>query len=101
MKGYDYEIGDPKAETLFPNCHQWIRQGAKDAKWNKERCEILSKISRFVLEIIKSDTSRDDKEEWTHQFSLMAGVFDLFKIYHSPETVLSPDTTPYRVLRYG
>jgi len=61
----------------------------------------LSKISRFVLEIIKSDTSRDDKEDWTHLFSNMAAVFDLFKIYQSPETIRNPDKTSYRVLRYG
>ena len=100
MENYDHEI-DPEAGTLFSNFHKWIRHGERAAKWTEDRCRILSKISRFVLEIIKSDTSRDDKEEWTHLFSNMAGVFELFKIYHSPMTILNPDTTQYRVLRYG
>jgi len=100
VKGYDHEV-DPKAGTAFSNFHMWIRHGGRDSKWTMERCRILSKISRFVLEIIKSDTSRDDKEAWTHLFSNMAGVFELFKIYHSPETILNPDTTQYRFLRYG
>jgi hypothetical protein len=100
LKNYEHEI-DPKAGTPFSNCHMWIRHGEKDSRWTPERCHILSRISRFVLEIIKSDTSRDDKEEWTHLFSNMAGVFDLFKIYQSPETILNPDVTQYRVLRYS
>lgn len=100
IKGYDHEV-DPKAGSFFSNFHKWIRHGERAEKWTKERCQIASKISRFVLEIIKSDTSRDDKEEWTHLFSNMAGVFDLIKIYHSPETILNPDTTQYRVLKYG
>jgi hypothetical protein len=100
IKRYDHEI-DPKTGTMFSNFHMWIRHGQENSKWTKERCQILSMISRFVLEIIKSDTRRDDKEEWTHLFSNMAGVFELFKIYHSPETILNPDTTQYRVLRYG
>lgn len=100
MKGYDHAI-DPKAGTLFSTFHTWIRHGERGSRWTKERCQILNKISRFVLEIIKSDTNREDKEEWTHLFSNMAGVFDLFKIYHSPETILNPDTTQYRVLKYG
>jgi len=100
MKGYDHEI-DPKAGTPFSSSHMWIRHEGRAEKWTKDRCQILSKISRFVLKIIKSDTSRDDKEDWTHLFSNMIAVFDLFKIYQSPETILNPDKTPYRVLRYG
>jgi len=99
-KNYDHET-DPKAGTTFSNYHMWIRHGEKDPRWTPERCHTLSKISRFVLEIMKSDTIRDDKEEWTHLFSNMAGVFDLFKIYQSPETILNPDVTQYRVLRYS
>ena len=96
LKDYEHEI-DPRGSSPFSQYHAW----GNTVGWTKNRCEILSKISRFVLEIIRSDTSRNDKEEWTHLFSNMAGVFDLFKIYQSPETILNPDVTQYRVLRYS
>jgi len=81
MKGYDFEIDpDPKAESFFSNFHKWIQHGEKSPKRTMERCQILNKISRFVLEIINSDTSKEDKEEWTHLFCNMAAVFDLLKI---------------------
>jgi len=99
MNGYDHEI-DPRHGTFFYNFHKWIHHGDRSEKWTTERCQILSKISRFVLEIVKSDTSREDKEEWTHLFSNMAAVFEKLKVYTSPETVLSPDKTPYRILSY-
>jgi hypothetical protein len=100
MKDYNHEI-DPEEGSPLSVFHKWIRHGERDSHWNMERCQTLSRISRFVLEIMKSDTSRDDKEEWTHLFSNMAAVFDLLKVYHSPETILNPDKTQYRVLKYG
>ncbi len=100
LKGYDHSI-DPKEAEQLSIYHHWMTHGSTNAKWTRERCQILSKISKFVLEIIKSDTSRDDKEEWTHMFSNMAAVFEIFKIYSSPETILNPDTIQYRVLKYG
>ena len=100
LKDYEHET-DPKAGALFSNYHMWIRHGEKDSRWTPERCHTLSKISRFVLEIMESDTSKEDKEEWTHLFSNMAGVFDLFRVYQSPETILNPEPTQYRVLKYG
>lgn len=99
LKDYPHEI-DPE-ESFFRKYNSWIKHGDKDTKWTTERCQILSKISRFALEIIKSDTSREDKEEWTHMFSNMAGMFDSLKIYRSPETILKPDKTPYKILDYG
>jgi hypothetical protein len=99
MKIYPHEI-DPEAGSSFSNAHAWIRHGAKDPKRSLENCQTLSKLSRFVLEIFKSDTTRDDKEEWTHLFSNMTAMFDIFRIYQSPETILNPDVTEYRALKY-
>lgn len=87
---------DPPAKQ-----HDWIEKGETKEKWTSERCHILNKLSRSVLDIIKSDTSRDDKEDWTHLFSNMAGVFDLLRIYESPETILNPNPTQYKVLSYS
>lgn len=98
-KGCEHEI-NPKTGS-FSNFHTWIRHESREPRWTKERCQILSKISRFVLEITKSDTSRDDKKEWTHLFSNMAGINEIIKIYWSAETILNPDMTQYRVLKYG
>jgi hypothetical protein len=96
LKDHEHEF-DPRGQTRFAQYHAW----GSLVGWTREKCEILSKMSRLVLDIIRSDTSRDDKEQWTHLFSNMAVVFDLLKIYQSPETILNPDATPYRVLRYG
>ena len=96
LKDYEHEI-DPRGSSPLSQYHEW----RDTVGWTKDRCEILSKISRFVLEIIRSDTSRSDKEEWTHLFSNMAGIVEVIKIYWSPETMLNPDLTQYRVLKYG
>lgn len=94
IRGYDHEI-DPKGGTLFSNFHAWICHGERRAHWTKERCQILSKISRFALEIINSNTSIEDKLEQAHLFSNMIAVFDYEKSYHSPETYPN-----IRLLRY-
>ena len=86
MNGYAYEIGDPKAETSFPDCHQWIRHGAKDAKWNKEKCEVLSKLSRLALEIIHSDTIMEERYEWLHLFANMTAIFQIEERVWTAET---------------
>ena len=95
LSEYKPQIDLPKKEQ-----HHWIEKGLRIEYWTLERCQILNKLSKFVLEIIRSETTRDDKEEWTHLFSNMAGVFDLLRIYESPETILNPDVTQYRVLRH-
>ena len=94
MKGYAYEI-DPSTESFFSVFHKWIRHGERGAHWTEERCQILSKTSRFALEVINSNTSMEDRLEWTHVFSNMIAIFDYEKSYHSPETYPS-----IRLLKY-
>lgn len=86
LKDYPVHEIDPKESSPLHQYHAWIA-----AEWTENECVILSSISRFVLGIIRSDTSLEDKEEWIHLFSNMAGVFDLLKVYRSPETMLNPD----------
>jgi len=99
LKGYDYEVDPEKGDRLFP-FHFWIKKGTTSPRWTRERCLILSKISKFVLEIINSDTVKEDKEEWTHLFSNMMAMFEVLKIYYSPEIILSQEKNPYKVLKY-
>lgn len=85
MKGYSYEI-DPKKGSQFYNFHRWINHGNVKEHWTEERCQILSKLSRFALEIINSKTNLEDRIEWAHLFSNMIDVFDWEKIIRSSET---------------
>ena len=80
MEHLEYEI-DPKGETPFAKYHMW--RGLSG--WTKERCEILSKMSRFALESIKANTSMEVRLDWSHLFSNMIAVFDYEKRYQSPE----------------
>jgi hypothetical protein len=100
MNDYEHEV-DPKTGSFFDKFAMWTRHGERREQWTKERCEILGKLSRFVLEIIKADTNTADKENWTHWFANMIAMFDLLKIYRSPETMLNPELNQYKVLRYG
>ena len=85
MKGYSYEI-DPKEGSFFYIFHSWIIHGNITEHWTEERCQILSKLSRFVLEIVNSNTDLEDRIEWAHLFSNMIEVFDWEKIVTSSET---------------
>lgn len=80
LKNYEHEL-DPKGSSPFSQFHQW----GSTVGWTKDRCEILSKMSRFALENIKSNTSMEDRLEWAHLFSNMIVVFDYEKRYCSPE----------------
>jgi hypothetical protein len=96
LSEYKPQIDLPKSVQ-----HHWIEKGLRMEYWTLERCQILNELSKDVLKIIRSDTSLGDKENWTHLFSNMAGVFELFKIYRSPETMLNPDQTQSdRALNY-
>lgn len=99
IKDYDYQI-DPTEKDSFYDYHKWIERGATSRKWTSERCVILSKISKFALEIIDSDTTKEDREEWAHLFSNVMAMFDVLKVYWSPETMLIPERNPYKVLKY-
>ena len=99
IKGYEYQI-DPTEKDSFYNYHNWIKKGATSRKWTRERCLILSKISKFVLEIINSETTKEDKEEWTHLLSNTMAMFDVLKIYQCPEIIVSPERNTYKVLKY-
>lgn len=77
----EFEI-NPKGETIFAKYHMWRNPRG----WTKERCERLNKLSRLALEVIESNSSFSDKEEVTHLFSNMVGIFDKERIYFSPET---------------
>jgi len=99
IKDHNFQIDPEEGDSFYPY-HQWIKKGATSQKWTRERCLILSKTSKFVLEIINSNTTKEDKEEWTHLFSNMMTVFDILKIYHCPETVINPERNPYKVLKY-
>ena len=92
IEDYDHQID--------PSHHRWITKGATSQKWTGERCIILNMISKFVLEIINSDTTKEDKEEWTHLFSNMTAMFEVLKVYWSPEIMLVPEKNPYKVLKY-
>jgi len=99
LEGYEYQI-DPTERDSFYIFHQWIKKGVINPAWTRERCEILSKISRFVLEIISSDTTKEDKEDWGHLFFNMMAMFDILKVYQCPETILSPERNTFKVLKY-
>jgi hypothetical protein len=89
LKGYDFQVD--------PQKHTWLAKKGSSPKWTRERCLVLSMISRFVLEIIDSNTSEQDKEEWAHMFSNMMTMFEVEKTYKSPETLRQER---YKVLRY-
>lgn len=80
LKEYQHEI-DPKGSSRLSQYHEW--RGT--IGWTKERCEILSKMSRFALESIKANTSMEVRLDWSHLFSNMIAVFDYEKRYQSPE----------------
>ncbi len=86
MKGYSYSI-DPKEGDFFFTFHAWIVHGNKADHWTEERCQILSKLSRFVLEIINSNSNLKDRIEWTHLFSNMIEINEYEKIVYSSETL--------------
>ena len=85
LKGYDYQIDPEEGDQFYPY-HKWIKKRATEQHWTRERCEILSKISRFVLKIINSDTTIEDKLEWGHLFSNMMAIFEGIYVHRSPET---------------
>lgn len=85
MKGRDYEI-DPKTGSQFSSYHAWIQHGDRSAKWTEEKCKILSRISRFALEIINSDTTWKDRYEWLHLFANMAAIFQIEEVAWTAET---------------
>jgi hypothetical protein len=95
LKDQEHEF-DPKGTNRFAQYHAWVGT----VGWTKEKCEILSKMSRFVLEIIGSETSIDDKEQWTHLFTNMVGLEEVIRIYYSLETILNPNPSQLRVAKY-
>jgi hypothetical protein len=80
LKNYEHEI-DPKGSSPFSQFHAW----GSTVGWTKDRCEILSKMSRFALESIKANTSMEVRLDWAHLFSNMIAIFDYEKRYRSPE----------------
>jgi hypothetical protein len=81
LKEYQHEI-DPKESSPLSQYHEW-----RDiAGWTKNRCEILSKISRFVLEIINADTKMEDRLQWDHLFANMELIFQVKGVVRTPET---------------
>ena len=74
---------DPQEPSPFAQYHEW----RSTVGWTRERCEILSKISRFTLDITRSDTSLERRLDWTHLFSNMTAIFDIERSYHNPEVV--------------
>jgi hypothetical protein len=85
LENYEHET-DPKAGTTFSSFHTWIRHGEKDPKWTPERCHTLSKLSRFVLEIINSNTTFEQRREWLHLFANMSVIFQIKEELWTPET---------------
>lgn len=84
LEGYDHEI-DPKAGSSFSQYHLWIRHGQVEPEWSRQRCKALSSISSLVLEIIKSDTSFDQRYQWLHLFANMSAIFQIEERCSSPE----------------
>ena len=45
---------DPTMDQELSECHMWIRHGEKNPHWNRNRCELLSQLSRLVVSAAKS-----------------------------------------------
>jgi hypothetical protein len=82
---YEYAIDPEKGERLF-EYHAWIPKRETSAMWTKERCVILNKMSKFTLEIMESGAAENDRLQWGHLFSNMLAIFDLMRLYQSPES---------------
>lgn len=91
LKDYEYEI-DPIQGNKFYQYHAWISKGQSSSLWTNERCIILNKLSKFVSEIIDSDTTKEERIQWGHLFSNMMTISDFIRIIRSPET--SPNLEP-------
>lgn len=90
LKDQKHEF-DPKEPSPLAQCHDW--RGT--VGWTREKCEIMSKISRLALEIINVNTSKKDRLEGAHDFSNMIAIFDWEKSFHCPETFPSICTLKY------
>ena len=85
IREFEHKIDPPENHPFYPY-HAWIKKNTRGEIWTRVRCEILNKLSKFVLDIIESDTTLEDKIRWNHLFSNMTSVFELLRFAHAPET---------------
>jgi hypothetical protein len=85
MAAYEHEI-DPEKGNRFASYHAWFLHRDRSAKWTEEKCRILNKISKFVLEIIDSGTLMEVRYEWLHLFANMAAIFQIKEVCWTAET---------------
>ena len=88
IRRLEHKIDPPKGHPFF-RYYAWIGQNTRCERWTKERCEILSKLSKFVLDTIKPNTTLENRIEWNHLFSNMTSVFELLRFVQAPEKAKS------------
>jgi hypothetical protein len=66
QQGVGFAI-DPTIEQRLGRSHKWIRHGEKCAHWNRNRCQLLSQLSRVVVSAAKLGIFEgDDRAELAH-----------------------------------
>jgi hypothetical protein len=81
LSEYQPLIDPPKHDQ-----HHWIEKGQRREHWTLERCQVLNKLSRFVLEIIDSETVLDERYKWLHLFANMSAIFQIKEKFWTAET---------------
>ena len=84
IRRFEHKIDPPKDHSFY-RYYAWIDKNTCCEDWTRERCEILSKLSEFVLDVIESNTTLEDRIAMNHLFSNMTSVFELLRFVQAPE----------------